>query len=96
MKKIFYWLLKKYSETETDRIEIQKILDQQVKKNYREQTPYGNVYNGFSEFIMANEFINQRIKIDDVEGLEMIKKGINCEFDETLEFRLLYKNLNNN
>jgi hypothetical protein len=81
MKILFYWLLKKYSTTEKERVEILKILDNKVRDNYCEQTTYGNVYNYFIEFIMANPFIVKCVKEKDTKSLEMLKSGISKAFE---------------
>ena len=60
MKTIFKYLLKRYSQTEKGRIEIMRFMDDKVSDNYREQTLYGNVYNYFIEFVVANPFIVRR------------------------------------
>ena len=86
MKKLFLHLLKKYSRTEKDRIEILKELDKGIHYNYSEQTYFGNVYNYFIEFIMANEFINGRVEEKDEESLKIVKRGITKEFDIALDY----------
>lgn len=84
MKYIFYWLLKRYSHTEKQRIEILKVLDDKVSSNYSEQTMFGNVYNYFIEFVLSNSFINRCVIENDKESLKMIKSGIEKTFDETI------------
>lgn len=86
MKKIFLWLLNKYSSNEKGRVEIMRFMDEKVSRNYSEQTPYGNVYNYFIEFVMANNFIVKRVLKEDVESVGILKKGINNSFDEAVGF----------
>lgn len=86
MKKLFYWMLKRYSQTEKGRINIIRILDEQVQEEYCEQTIYGNVYNHFIEFAMANPFIVKCALRKDEEALDMLKKGIDSAFDRSVEY----------
>lgn len=85
-KKLFFFLLKKYSKTEKDRLQIYKELFYQVERTYPEQTTYGNVYNANVEFLMANPFIISKVKISDTEGLQMLKSGLQNSFDESIVF----------
>ena len=62
MKKLFLFLLKMYSHTEKDRIEIHKILNDQVSEQYSEQTTFGNIYNSNIESIMSNDVIRKNKK----------------------------------
>ena len=57
MKKLFIYLLKKYSRTEEQRVEILERLHFQVQNDYTEQTIFGNVCNSNIEFIMGTPFI---------------------------------------
>ena len=82
MKKIFIWLLKKYSKDESGRVEIIKTMDQNLQNEYCEQTKFGNVYNYFTEFIIANEFINKCAIDKDRHSLNILKKGIGDHFDD--------------
>ena len=86
MKRLFFWLLNHYSKNETQRIEILKILDDKVCNEYSEQTPYGNVYNHFIEFVMANPFVIQLVKENDKKALSVVKQGINNSFDEAIGY----------
>lgn len=74
MKRIFLWLLKKYANTEKGRIEIMHIMDDKVSDNYSEQTLYGNVYNYFIEFIMANPFVVKCTLQKDKKKFANVKK----------------------
>ena len=86
MKSIFMYLLKKYSKTERGRIEIIRIMDDKVSDNYSEQTLYGNVYNYFIEFIIANPFIVKCTFKKDKDSLTMLKSGIDKAFDEAITY----------
>ena len=86
MKRLFFWLLNHYSQTESQRIEILKILDEKVCNDYSEQTTYGNVYNFYIEFIMANKFVIQLVKENDKKALTIVKRGISNSFDESVGY----------
>jgi len=86
MKTIFIWLLKKYSKNEEGRIEIMKIMDEEVRNTYNEQNLYGNVYNYFIEFVMANPFIIKCTLENKKETLKILKQGIENSFDRAVEF----------
>jgi len=86
MKRFFFWLLKKYSKNEKGRIEIMRIMDDKVSNNYNEQTLYGNVYNYFIEFIMANQFIVKCTLKNDKDSIVILKSGINKSFDEAVSY----------
>jgi len=85
-KKLFFYLLKKYSKTEENRIKILEELDNGVHYNYNEQTEFGNVYNFFIEFIMANKFITKRAQERDENSLNIIRRGIYNEFADAINF----------
>jgi len=80
--KIFLYLLKMFSRTEKDRIAIHKVLQEQVIREYSEQTPFGNVYNANIEFIMANAFILKRLEETDVDSITIVKSGLNTSTNE--------------
>lgn len=86
MKKLFLFLLRRYSNTEKERLQIIKILNDKVSNNYREQTTFGNVYNSNIEFIMANEFINKLVKENNEEFLKMIQNGLSESYWEAIEY----------
>lgn len=86
IRKIFFYLLKRYSKTEKDRLQILAKLDHGIYWNYSEQTMFGNVYNFFIEFIMANEFIKKRAKCNDIESIDIIKTGIEKAYDEAIDY----------
>lgn len=86
MKKLFLFLLKKYSKTEDQRFEIYKTLFNKVQDTYTKQTIYGNVYNAHIEFIMSNDFVRKLVENNKYEELNMIKGGINNSTDKAFRF----------
>ncbi len=56
MKKLFFWLLKKYTRTEKQRLEVFSRLHEAVSETYSEQNQFGNLYNANIEFIMASAY----------------------------------------
>ena len=86
MEPIFKFLLKKYTKTEKQRIEVMRLMDDKVKQEYNEQTLYGNVYNYFIEFAMANPFIVREALLRDKKSLAVLKSGITKAFDESIEY----------
>jgi hypothetical protein len=86
MKKIFLFLLKKYSKNEADRMEILKHLQEGVREEYREQTGYGNIYNFFIEFAMSNDIIVDVVKKAELDNFEMIRRGLNNAYNEAAIF----------
>lgn len=84
---IFSYLLKSYlKKGEKGRLLILSKVDDNMKEEYNEQTGPGNVYNGFIEFILANEFIKRRVNEKDEKTLKMIKKGIIETYDEAIGY----------
>lgn len=81
MKRIFLYLLKKYSRRETGRIEILKVLHEGVREEYSVQTEYGNIYNLFTEFAMSNHIIVDVVKEGELDKFEMIRSGINKAYN---------------
>ena len=86
MKRLFFFLLRKYSNTEKQRINIYHELWHKVKDEYSEQTAFGNVYNMNIEIIMSNPFIQSRVIQKDDESLKMLKSGLDNSFDRAIEF----------
>ncbi len=86
MKRIFLFLLRRYSNTEKERLQIYSILNEKVEDNYREQTTFGNVYNSNIEFVISNDFIKKLVKENDEQGIEMIKSGLNNSVLKGIEF----------
>lgn len=85
MKKLFYFLLKRYSKTEAQRIGILDVLNSQVQSSYPEQTPYGNIYNSYIEFIVSNHTIYHNVMNNDQKSLDMIKKGLDNTYPEAIK-----------
>ena len=88
MKRLFLYLLRKYSTTEAERMEIYKELWYKVKEEYNEQTAFGNVYNMHIEMLLANPFFESRVMLGEDEHLRMLKEGLANSFDESVEFQL--------
>ena len=86
MKKLFLILLRKYSKSEKGRMEILKEMDAGIYYNYNEQTTFGNVYNYFIEFVMANPFIKSRIVSNDDTSIDTVKKGIDTAYDQAIRY----------
>ena len=86
MKKLFLFLLKKYSSTEKQRLEIFSILNEQVDNTYTEQTVFGNVYNANIEFVMSNKFIKKLVHTNDDHALTMINSGLNKSYYDALKY----------
>lgn len=86
MKKLFLFLLRKYSKTEKERMEIYKELWYQVKSEYNEQTAFGNVYNMNIEVLMANPFLQSCVHTENSERVQVLKTGLNNSFDEAVDF----------
>lgn len=93
MKKIFFWLLKRYTKTEKQRIEIFSILHESVSNTYTEQTPFGNTYNANIEFIMASPFITKLVcdsrrgsSYGESSELNMVKNGLSTSTEEAIDF----------
>lgn len=84
MKRLFIYLLKKYSRNEKDRVGILRVLDEQVQNEYTEQTGFGNVYNFFSEFLLASSFTREMVNLGEDHSIDVLKGGINSTFDETI------------
>lgn len=86
MKKLFLYLLNKYSQTEEQRREIHKVLHEKVSNTYSEQTVYGQLYNNFLEFLLANPIFTQRVINKEDESLAMIKNGMSNTFENAKFF----------
>lgn len=86
MKKLFYFLLKRYSKTEKQRIGIFDIIHSQVQSNYPEQTAYGNLYNAYIEFLMGNHTIYCNVMNNDQASLTMIQNGLDCSFQIAIQY----------
>jgi hypothetical protein len=88
MKKLFLYLLRKYSTTEAERMEIYRELWYNTKEEYNEQTAFGNVYNMHIEMLLSNSFFESRVMLGEDEHLRMLKEGLAKSFDRSVEFQL--------
>lgn len=86
MKKLFLFLLKRYSNTESERMEIYKQLWYKTKEEYPEQTVFGNFYNMNVEVIMSNPFFAIRAQTGVVEDLKKLKENLSQSFDNSIHF----------
>lgn len=86
MKRLFIYLLKKYSKSEEERLEILSILNEKVQETYTEQSVYGNIYNFYIEFIISLNVIRDLVKNDNQDHLDMIKRGIDASYEESIEW----------
>jgi len=85
MKRLFLFLLRKYSKTESQRMEIYKELWYQTKSEYNKATAFENVYNMNVEVLMSNPFFVRRIKFGEVKHLEWIKERLDNSFKDSIE-----------
>jgi hypothetical protein len=81
MKRLFFFLLRKYSNTEEQRIKIYRELWYKLKDEYSEQNAFGNVYNMNTEVLLSNPFFESRVLQKDAESLKMLKSGLSNSFD---------------
>ena len=85
MKKLFLFLLRKYSKTESQRMVIYRELWYQTKSDYREANVFENINNMNIEVLMSNPFFKRRVELGDVKYLKWIKKVLEKSFDESIE-----------
>ena len=83
MKRLFLYLLKKYTKSEKDRLDVLRVLHNQVCNDYTEQTGFGNVYNAHIEFVMSNPLINSYV--DDKVETDRIKSGLENAYDYAIQ-----------
>lgn len=81
MKKLFLFLLKKYSSNESGRLFIQSVLHEQVCNTYSEQTIFGNVYNSYIEFLMGNPTIVKAVKENNATYIKGFENGLKSTFE---------------
>lgn len=86
MKKIFKYLLKKYSKTEKDRLEILEEIWNGILHTYNEQTYPGNISNMQIEIFMSNPYVRYASASFDTETLDMIKTITLNAVDESIDF----------
>ena len=86
MKKFLFYLLKKfYSRNPNSRKELYKILYEGTQEYYYEQTPIGNVYSAYTEFLLANETIDLIKLRGNHEQRNMLGIGMRKTFDLTIK-----------
>ena len=93
MKRLFLYLLRRYSKTETQRMEIYQELWFQVKEMYDEQTVFGNIHNMSVEMLMSNPIIQHCVRMDSKKYLEMIKSNVTDSADAAIEHLTVANNL---
>ena len=86
MKRLFLFLLKRYTRTERERIEVYEQLWDSITSDYSEQSGFGNVYNMQIEFLMANPVISNAVFEKDRKSLSMLKRGIQQSFGTSIEY----------
>ena len=86
MRSIFLYLLRKFSKTEKDRMQIYRELWNSVCEEYNEQTIPGNVYNINTEMLLANPYIQEKVFEKNVPVLSMLKRGLSVSFDKLVKF----------
>jgi len=86
LRKIFKHLLKRYSKTEKDRLEILEELWNGILYTYNEQTYPGNVSNMQIEFFMSNPYVRYASASFDSETLDAIKTITSNAVDESIDF----------
>ncbi len=86
MKKLFLFLLKKYTKDEKDRLVVFSILHEQVQNTYNEQSAPGQVYAAQIEFLMSSKPIVKGALENDRVYLDMIKGGLATSFDHSIAY----------
>ena len=89
MKRLFLMLLKEYSKTESQRIEIYQELWYQTKSEYDEATAFENMRNMNIEVLMSNPFFVSRVIVGQDEHLRMLKEELGKSFDESIDITFL-------
>jgi len=85
MKKLFLFLLRKYSKTESQRMEIYQELWYKTKEEYNGVDAFENMYNMNIEVLMSNPFFVSRVMLGQDEHLLKLKIGLADSFDESVE-----------
>ncbi len=75
-KKIFLYLLKKFSRTEEERQVVLKQLWAGVLREYNEQTYTGNIYNFQIEIMLSNDFVKMVSTLEDERTLDRIRASV--------------------
>jgi hypothetical protein len=89
MKRLFLFLLRKYSKTESQRIEIYQELWYQTKSEYDEATAFENMRNMNIEVLMSTPFFVSRVALGQYEDLKNLKEELGKSFDESTELTFL-------
>ena len=85
MRKLFYYLLKKYSTLEKDRAYIIQYLEQKVCSEYTEQTFNGNFYILFIEYYISNDWLQERVEKNDNISLHQLRTLVNSAFADSID-----------
>lgn len=86
LKKLFKYLLKKYTRSEKDRIEVIEELWDGVLYNYNEQTYPGNIRNMQIEIMMGNPYIRFAACSYDNPSIQLLKMNMEIAVDESIEY----------
>jgi hypothetical protein len=87
MKKLIRrFILRSLLRDEKGRMELQRMLQNAVGEEYREQTVPGNIYNNFIEFIMSNESLRKAVKDGDMKYVDMVNRGITKEYYQAINY----------
>lgn len=78
--------MRKYTKTESGRIEVYKKLHDSLSEEYDEQTPIGNIYNSYIEFLMAQDIVKDIATKDDFVSNEILRSGLQKSYYEALDF----------
>ena len=89
MKRLFLFLLRKYSKTESQRMEIYQELWYQTKSEYDATTAFENMRNMNIEVLMSNPFFVSRVALGQYEDLKNLKEELGKSFDESIELTFL-------
>lgn len=86
MRKIFYYLLEKYSKTEKDRLEILKALHAGVREEYSEQNMIGNIGNSAVEFVMSHDYLRFAVSTYDAHSVKLIRGSIESSIESAITY----------
>jgi hypothetical protein len=86
MRKIFYYLLEKYSKTEKERLEILKVLHAGVRETYNEQNVIGNIGNSAIEFVMSHDYLRFAVSTYDAHSVKMIQGSIESSIESAITY----------
>jgi hypothetical protein len=86
LRKLFKYLLKRYSKNEKDRLEIMEELWNSVLWTYNEQTYPGNIQNMQIEILLSNPFVRYAAGSFDDATLNSIRIISSTAADKAIEF----------